>query len=112
MKELDPIIHSQLRLEVLSLLMCVKEADFMALKERTGSTVGNMSVQISKLVDAGYITIEKTFYKNRPRTICRVTEKGREAFVSYVAALKNMLGPAINASMMPDGVMPELVPGI
>lgn len=91
MKELDPLLHSQLRLAVMSILMCVEEADFVYLKEKTESTVGNLSVQITKLADAEYISVEKGFVGKRPRTTCRVTDKGREAFEAYVTALRSYI---------------------
>lgn len=91
LKELDPLLHSQLRLAVMSILMCVEEADFVYLKEKTDSTVGNLSVQLTKLSDAGYIEIEKGYAGKRPRTTCRVTPKGREAFETYVSALRTYI---------------------
>ena len=87
-KELDPLLHSQLRLAVMSLLIGVEEADFVFLKEKTGATSGNLSVQIDKLNEAGYIEVEKTFQGKMPRTVCRVTSKGIEAFDAYVKALQ------------------------
>lgn len=83
-KDLDPVLHSQLRLAVMSLLVSVKEAEFTFLKEQTNSTAGNLSVQLQKLKDAGYIEIEKTFRDNYPHTICRVTKPGIKAFESYI----------------------------
>lgn len=91
LKELDPLLHSQLRLAIMSILMCVDEADFVYLKEKTESTVGNLSVQITKLSEAGYIEVEKGFIGKRPRTTCRVTDKGRKAFESYVTALRTYI---------------------
>ncbi len=91
MKELDPLLHSQLRLAVMSILMSVDEADFVYLKEKTDSTAGNLSVQIDKLSTAGYITAEKGFIGKKPRTVCRVTELGRRAFEQYVDDIKAML---------------------
>lgn len=91
MKELDPLLHSQLRLTVMSILMNVEQADFVYLKEKTESTAGNLSVQIEKLSSAGYISVEKGFSGKKPRTVCQVTEKGREAFEHYVEALKTYL---------------------
>lgn len=96
MKDLNPIIHSQLRLSLLSILMSVEEADFMYLKQRTEATMGNLSVQITKLADAGYISVEKTFHRNRPRTVCRMTDAGRKAFIEYVEALKEYVAPFIS----------------
>jgi DNA-binding transcriptional ArsR family regulator len=87
-KELDPLLHSQLRLAVMSLLIGVEEADFVFLKEKTGATAGNLSVQIDKLNEAGYIDVKKTFQGKMPRTVCRITSKGIEAFDEYVKALQ------------------------
>ena len=91
-KDLDPILHSQLRLAVMSLLISVKEAEFTFLKEKTQATAGNLSVQIQKLKDAGYIDVTKQFKDNYPQTTCKVTRKGVEAFEKYVAALQTYLG--------------------
>lgn len=88
MKELDPLLHSQLRLAVMSILMNVEEADFVYLRESTESTAGNLSVQLDKLSSAGYISVTKGFVGKKTRTTCRVTEKGRKAFENYVDALK------------------------
>ena len=90
-KDLDPLLHSQLRLAVVSLLMGLDEADFVYLKERTEATAGNLSVQIDKLCQAGYIDVEKGFEGKRPRTVCRITLKGRQAFAEYVDALKDYI---------------------
>ena len=90
-RELDPLLHSQLRLAVVSLLMGLDEADFVYLKERTEATAGNLSVQIDKLCQAGYIDVEKGFEGKRPRTVCRITLKGRQAFAEYVDALKDYI---------------------
>lgn len=93
-KELDPILHSQLRLAVVSLLISVKEAEFTFLKEKTNSTAGNLSVQINKLKDAEYIEVTKQFKDNYPQTICRITKKGIEAFEDYVKALQGYMNPS------------------
>lgn len=92
MKELDPLLHSQLRLAVMSILMNVEEADFVYLREKTESTAGNLSVQLDKLTAAGYISLEKGFVGKKPRTVCRVTALGRRAFAAYVAALRTYIG--------------------
>lgn len=89
MKELDPLLHSQLRLAVMSILMNVEEADFVYLKDKTDSTAGNLSVQLEKLAGAGYIAVEKGFQGRKTRTVCRVTDKGRAAFEEYVDALRS-----------------------
>lgn len=91
MKELDPLLHSQLRLAVMSILMNVDEADFVYLKDKTDATAGNLSVQLDKLSSAGYISMEKGFMGKKPRTVCRVTDNGRKAFEAYVAALREYL---------------------
>ena len=91
-KDLDPILHSQLRLAVMSLLISVKEAEFTFLKEKTNSTAGNLSVQIQKLKDAGYIDVVKQFKDNYPQTICKITNTGIQAFEDYVDNLKSYLG--------------------
>lgn len=91
MKELDPLLHSQLRLAIVSILMNLEEADFVYLKAKTEATSGNLSVQIDKLSTAGYISVEKTFAGKMPRTVCRITDKGRQAFAQYVATLKQLL---------------------
>jgi DNA-binding transcriptional ArsR family regulator len=90
-KELDPILHSQLRLAVISLLISVKEAEFTFLKEKTNATAGNLSVQIQKLKDAGYIDVVKQFKDNYPLTTCKITQNGVEAFESYVKALREYI---------------------
>ena len=88
---LDPLLHSELRLAVMSLLVSAEEAEFPYIKEQTGATAGNLSVQIEKLSAASYIEVEKTFKGKRPCTICRITDKGRQAFEAYVEALKSYL---------------------
>jgi DNA-binding transcriptional ArsR family regulator len=90
-KELDPILHSQLRLAVMSLLIGVKEAEFTFLKEKTGATAGNLSVQIQKLKDAEYIEVQKQFKDNYPQTLCKITPKGVDAFETYVKALQSYI---------------------
>lgn len=88
LKELNPLLHSQLRLAVMSILLSVEEAEFVYLKEQTQATAGNLSVQLDKLSEAGYIEIEKSFAGKKPRTVCRMTSKGREAMEEYVEALR------------------------
>lgn len=91
-KELDPLLHSQLRLAVMSILLSVEEADFVYLREKTQATAGNLSVQIDKLSEAGYIEVEKSFVGKKPRTACRIMSAGRQAFENYVNALKGYIG--------------------
>jgi DNA-binding transcriptional ArsR family regulator len=92
-KELDPILHSQLRLAVMSLLISVKEAEFTFIKEKTSSTAGNLSVQLNKLKEAGYIEVTKQFKDNYPLTLCKISKKGIEAFEEYVNALQSYMKP-------------------
>lgn len=91
MKDLNPLLHSQLRLGVMSILMNVEEADFIYLKEKTESTAGNLSVQLDKLSAAGYISVKKGFVGKKTRTTARITDNGRNAFVEYVEALKQYI---------------------
>jgi DNA-binding transcriptional ArsR family regulator len=90
-KDLDPLLHSQLRLAVMSLLLSVEEADFVFLKTQTGATAGNLSVQIDKLNEAGYIAVQKMFQGKMPRTVCKITAKGVTAFDTYVKNLKGYI---------------------
>ena len=73
---LDPLLHNQLRLAIMSTLMAVEEGDFNFLLEKTGATRGNLSVQLTKLKEAGYISVAKGFRNNYPHTSCAVTFKG------------------------------------
>lgn len=88
-KELDPLLLSQLRLAVMSYLMVVREAEFNALREQTGATAGNLSAQISKLQEAGYIEVEKTYKNNYPLTLCKLTSRGIEAFEAFYRDLNS-----------------------
>ena len=90
-KPLDPRLHSELRLAVMSMLIDIEEAEFPYIREQTGATAGNLSVQIEKLSAAGYIEVEKTYKGRRPCTLCRITPKGIEAFRQYVEALQDYL---------------------
>jgi DNA-binding MarR family transcriptional regulator len=90
-KKLDPLLHSELRLAVISVLVNCEEADFVYLREASGATAGNLSVQLDKLSTAGYITVEKCFKGKKPQTVCRITETGLKAFEDYVDALKSYL---------------------
>jgi DNA-binding transcriptional ArsR family regulator len=92
-KELDPILHSQLRLAVISLLISSEVAEFTFIREQTGATAGNLSIQITKLKDAGYIEVEKKFRHNYPQTLCSITPLGRQKFSEYVEVLKDYLKP-------------------
>lgn len=91
-KRLDPLLHSELRLAVMSVLVNLEEADFVYLRETTGATAGNLSVQIDKLTAAEYITVEKGYKGKKPQTLCKITPIGLKAFEEYVEALKSYLG--------------------
>ncbi|MDR1200386.1 MAG: transcriptional regulator [Tannerellaceae bacterium] len=90
-KELNPLFHSELRLGIMSLLLSVEDADFVYIREQTGATAGNLSVQIDKLSKAGYIEIEKTYKGKVPCTLCKITPEGVKAFEQYVDALKSYI---------------------
>lgn len=92
-KDLDPLLHSQLRLSIVSTLMTVDEANFNFIKETTNATSGNISIQIKKLQEAGYIKVKKSFKNNYPNTTISITDNGREAFENYVNILKKYIQP-------------------
>lgn len=89
---LDPLLHNELRLKIMSILISADSADFTFIKEQTGATAGNLSVQIDNLQKAEYIEVEKTFEGKRPKTICRITNEGHRAFETYVTALTGYIG--------------------
>jgi DNA-binding transcriptional ArsR family regulator len=95
-KDLDPVLHSQLRLAVISLLMSAELAEFTWIRDQTGATAGNLSIQITKLKEAGYIEVEKKFRNNYPQTLCSITPLGREKFAEYVKTLREYLKPGNN----------------
>lgn len=90
-KELDPLLHSQLRLAVMSLLLSVEQAEFTFIKEKTNATAGNLSVQLDKLSEAGYIDVTKSFKGKKPLTTCKITKKGIKAFEEYVNTLNQYI---------------------
>ena len=92
-KDLDPILHSQLRLSIVSILMTVDEANFTFIQETTKAAAGNISIQIKKLQEAGYVKVEKTFKNNYPNTSISITSKGTKAFEDYVSNLKKYISP-------------------
>ena len=94
LRELNPLLHSELRLAIMSILVSVESADFVFLREQTGATAGNLSVQIDKLQQAGYISVEKGFNGKKPRTTCAITEQGVAAFTEYVDALRSYIDAA------------------
>ena len=90
-KPLDPLLHSELRLAVMSILISTDSADFVYLRGQTGATSGNLSVQLDKLQQAGYIEVTKGFKGKMPQTLCHITDRGRDAFAAYVAALRSYI---------------------
>lgn len=90
-KDLDPLLHSQLRLTIVSLLMTSEEVDFNQIKDTSNATSGNISVQIKKLQDAGYIDVVKSFKNNYQNTSLKMTKKGIKAFEDYVGSLKQYI---------------------
>lgn len=95
LRELNPLLHSELRLAIMSILISVESADFVYLREQTGATAGNLSVQIDKLQQAGYIAVDKGFNGKKPRTTCAITEQGVAAFTEYVDALRSYIGKGL-----------------
>lgn len=93
--ELDPIVHGKLRLALLSLLSSVEEAEFSWLRQKTGSTDGNLGAHLLKLEEAGYIVMEKKFVARKPLTLYKMTQRGRTALVDYIQALRQLLGGAL-----------------
>ncbi len=91
LNELDPLLHSQLRLAIMSLLVSLEEAEFVYLKEKTGASAGNLSLQLDKLKEAGYITVVKTTKNKYPLTKCAVTPLGLKAFEQYIKDIKGYL---------------------
>jgi len=91
--DLDPILHSQLRLSIVSILMTVDEANFTFIQETTKAAAGNISIQIKKLQEAEYVKVKKTFKNNYPNTTVSITKKGIEAFENYVTNLKKYINP-------------------
>ncbi len=90
-ERLDPLLHSELRLAVMSLLVGAGSAEFPYIKEVTGATAGNLSIQLDKLSAAGYIEVEKSFKGKRSCTTCHITPIGMKAFEEYVSVLKTYL---------------------
>ena len=90
-KDLDPLLHSQLRLAIMSLLISLESAEFTFIKEKTNCTAGNLSVQLDKLSEAGYVIIDKSFKVKKPVSTCKITKKGIKAFEEYVIVLKQYI---------------------
>lgn len=93
-REIDDIIHGRVRLTIMAFLSGAGTADFSQLKEKTGVTDGNLSVNLRKLEDAGYVAIEKRFVARRPQTLCRLTGQGRTAWLAYLGRIEALLAIA------------------
>lgn len=90
-QQLDDIIHSRIRLAILSVLIAVDEADFVFLREKVGATDGNLSTHLRKLEEAEYVAVQKQFVEKKPQTSYQLTAKGRAAFEAYVNRLEAMI---------------------
>lgn len=90
-KDLDPLLHSQVRLAIMSVLIGVKSAEFKYLLENIKTSKGNLSFQITKLKEAGYISVKKSFRGNYPLTTCQIKQKGLQAYEKYVTAIQEYL---------------------
>lgn len=92
-REIDDLIHGRVRLALMAFLSAANSADFTDLRKRIGVTDGNLSIHIRKLEDAGYLEVEKRFLNRRPQTICHLTDKGRSAWLVYIARMEILLNP-------------------
>jgi DNA-binding HxlR family transcriptional regulator len=90
-RELDDVIHGRVRLAVMAYLSGAGAADFNELKAKVGGTDGNLSVHLRKLEEAGYVRLRKSFQNRKPRTVCQLTDKGREAWIDYIARLQSLI---------------------
>jgi DNA-binding MarR family transcriptional regulator len=87
----DRLIHEPSRTVIVAILAAVESADFLYLQRETGLTKGNLSVHLSKLEEAGYVNIEKTYRGKVPLTLCHLTKEGRQAFDAYRGQLKQFV---------------------
>lgn len=92
-RSIDPLLHSPIRLAIMSLLMNYEEVEFTFIRDEIGATDGNLNSHLAKLEDQAYIEVRKTFQGKKPVTYQRLTEKGREAFEDYVNNLEKFLVP-------------------
>lgn len=90
--KLDPMIHTPIRLAVMSILIAVEEADFNYLKETIQATNGNLSTHLYKLETSGLIRIKKAFKGKKPHTTCSLTKKGKESFIQYIEQMEQLVG--------------------
>ncbi len=91
--DLDPLLHSQLRLAIISMLVASDKVEFTHIQNETKAAAGNISLQIKKLEEAGYINVEKTFRNNYPKTMLSITDIGIKAFDTYVSNLNKYINP-------------------
>ena len=90
-QQLDDLIHSRIRLAIMAVLISVGEAEFTFLRNETKTTDGNLSVNLRKLEDAGYISVKKSFVDRKPRSTYQLTKRGHRAFKAYVDRLENLI---------------------
>ena len=90
-QQIDDLIHSRIRLAVMSVLAAVDEADFIFLREKVGATDGNLSVHLKKLEDGNYIGAKKSFVERKPITHYKLTSAGRKAFEAYIDKLESLV---------------------
>jgi len=91
-QKLDDVIHSRMRLAIMSVLMTVTEADFNFLKKQVNATGGNLSISLKKLEDSGYVSVTKSFIDRKPSSKYQLTPEGRTAFSVYLGQLEKLLG--------------------
>jgi len=89
--ELDPLLHAPVRLRIVTILADSTDADFVHLRDATGTTDGNLSRHLAKLEDAGYVKITKGYAGKKPRTSCSLTKRGRRALVGYLEELERIV---------------------
>ncbi len=90
-QQLDDIIHSRIRLAIMSVLVSVDEAEFTFLRDKVNATDGNLSTHLKKLEDAGYVAVNKSFINRKPLSRYLLTQKGRKAFEIYIEKLEKMI---------------------
>lgn len=93
-REIDDVIHGRVRLSIMAFLSGAGSADFKQLKAKVGGSDGNLSVQIRKLEEAGYLRVEKSFRGRKPHTLCHLTKKGRNAWIAYIARMEDLMRPS------------------
>ncbi|MDP4237310.1 MAG: transcriptional regulator [Bacteroidota bacterium] len=92
-QNIDDVIHSRIRLAIMSVLVTVDEAEFTYLREKVGATDGNLGMHLKKLEDAKYIKVRKNFVDRKPVTHYKLTAIGRKAFALYIDSLEQLIKP-------------------